>query len=273
MNDKTCVYRSSAGLTSLQLIEEKPNYFNQVPVTIMPLNENWVSCFDGVMGLNDAYNSVLSGEIDDYDSFADAYLVLSGIQNQITAEDMQAMREKKVLVFPDGGEAAYLTKDFSDAQTENILANIKKNIYLVSNCVDFSDEAFGTASGIAMKMKLLGMENTSGVIEKHMTKALQRRIELICSILSLTNGDEQTWREITFKFTRNIPVDTTAEINSLMQLRGLVSDRTLLSQLDFVADVNKELEAVKEQKLENLEVYSFGGLSAEESDTSEEGQV
>lgn len=229
----------------------------------MPLNENWTSCFDGVMGLNDAYNSVLSGEIDDFDSFADAYLVMSGVQNQITAEDMQAMREKKVLVFPEGGSAEYLTKNISDAQTENILANIKKNIYLVSNCVDFSDEAFGTSSGIAMKMKLLGMENISGIIEKHMTKALQRRVELICSILSLTNG-EGVWRDVAFKFTRNIPVDTSSEIDSIMKLRGLVSDRTLLAQLDFIPDVNKELEAVQAQKQENLELYSFSN-SGEES--------
>ena len=187
--DKTLVYKANDGLTSLSLLEERPNFFNQVPVCVMPLNEAWVSVYDGVMGLNDAYNSVLSGEIDDFDSFADAYLVMAGLQG-IEAEDLAAMRENKAIVMPDGGEVSYLTKNISDVQTENILSNIKKNIYLVANCVDFSDEAFGTSSGIAMKMKLLGMENQAGVIEKHMIKSLQKRIELICSILSLTGGEE-----------------------------------------------------------------------------------
>lgn len=259
MADCTKVYKSDQALSTLILLDTKPNYFHQVPVTIMPLYENWVSCFDSIMGLNDAYNSVLSGEIDDYDSFADAYLVMSGIQNQITKEDMEAMREKKVLVFPDGGSAEYLTKNISDAQTENILNNIKKNIYLVSNCVDFSDDAFGTSSGISMKMKLLGMENISGVIEKHMTKALQKRIELICSILSITSGEEE-WREASFKFTRNIPIDTSSEVQNIMSLRGLVSDRTLLSQLTFVKDIDKEMEDVKKQKEEYLSLYGEGQI-------------
>ena len=253
--DKTLVYKTNDGLTSLSLLEERPNFFNQVPVCVMPLNEAWVSVYDGVMGLNDAYNSVLSGEIDDFDSFADAYLVMAGLQG-IEAEDLAAMRENKAIVMPDGGEVSYLTKNISDVQTENILSNIKKNIYLVANCVDFSDEAFGTSSGIAMKMKLLGMENQAGVIEKHMIKSLQKRIELICSILSLTGGEE-VWRDININFTRNIPVDIQDEVNSIVGLRGLVSDRTLLSQLSFIKDIDEELKQRDIEREASLAMYSF----------------
>ena len=253
--DKTLVYKANDGLTSLSLLEERPNFFNQVPVCVMPLNEAWVSVYDGVMGLNDAYNSVLSGEIDDFDSFADAYLVMAGLQG-IEAEDLAAMRENKAIVMPDGGEVSYLTKNISDVQTENILNNIKKNIYLVANCVDFSDEAFGTSSGIAMKMKLLGMENQAGVIEKHMIKSLQKRIELICSILSLTGGEE-VWRDININFTRNIPVDIQDEVNSIVGLRGLVSDRTLLSQLSFIKDIDEELKQRDIEREASLAMYSF----------------
>lgn len=253
--DKTLVYKANDGLTSLSLLEEKPNFFNQVPVCVMPLNEAWVSVYDGVMGLNDAYNSVLSGEIDDFDSFADAYLVMAGLQG-VEAEDLAAMRENKAIVMPDGGEVSYLTKNISDVQTENILNNIKKNIYLVANCVDFSDEAFGTSSGIAMKMKLLGMENQAGVIEKHMIKSLQKRIELICSILSMTGGEE-VWRDININFTRNIPVDIQDEVNSIVGLRGLVSDRTLLSQLSFIKDIDEELKQRDIEREASLAMYSF----------------
>ena len=253
--DKTLVYKANDGLTSLSLLEERPNFFNQVPVCVMPLNEAWVSVYDGVMGLNDAYNSVLSGEIDDFDSFADAYLVMAGLQG-IEAEDLAAMRENKAIVMPDGGEVSYLTKNISDVQTENILNNIKKNIYLVANCVDFSDEAFGTSSGIAMKMKLLGMENQAGVIEKHMVKSLQKRIELICSILSLTGGEE-VWRDININFTRNIPVDIQDEVDSIVGLRGLVSDRTLLSQLSFIKDIDEELKQRDIEREASLAMYSF----------------
>ena len=110
-----------------------------------------------------------------------------------------------------------------------------------------------------MKMKLLGMENISGVIEKHMTNALQKRIELICSILSIPSGAEE-WREASFKFTRNLPIDTSSEVQNIMSLRGLVSDRTLLSQLTFVKDIDKEMEDVKKQKEEYLSLYGEGQI-------------
>ena len=49
-------------------------------------------------------------------------------------------------------------------------------------------------------------------------------------------------------------------------LKGSVSDATLLSQLPFIDDVNKELEAVEAQKLRNMEVYSFAPTTSGEDE-------
>ena len=52
-------------------------------------------------------------------------------------------------------------------------------------------------------------------------------------------------------------------INSL---KGTVSDATLLSQLDFIPDVNAELEAVQEQKASNMELYGFNAPTTGEDE-------
>ena len=75
------------------------------------------------------------------------------------------------------------------------LKDIDEQIHKISNSPDFSDDAFGTSSGIAMGYKLLGFENTAGAIAANMTKALQKRLELICAILKMVNGDA-IWRDI-----------------------------------------------------------------------------
>ena len=90
-----------------------------------------------------------------------------------------------------------------------------------------------------------------------MTKALQKRLELICAILKMVNGDA-IWRDIEITFTRNLPFDYASMAQLITQLKGTVSDRTLLSLLPFVSDIDKELEMVKETKLENQEIYGFG---------------
>lgn len=250
----TFVYRSDNSLSSFQLVEERPNFYNQVPITVFKLNDEEISIFDRIIGLQDAYNTLISGSIDDYVSFADAYLVLEGFDTD--EETVKLMKENRVMVIPQGGSATYLTKDIKTTAIENLLDRIDDKIHTIASCPNFADDAFGTSSGIALRYKLLGFENAASAIEKRMTMALQRRIELICSILSLTGGEEM-WRDIQIIFTRNIPVNATEIVQEVNSLRGLVSDKTLIAQIPFVTDVDAEMEAVKEQKEANISLYSF----------------
>ena len=109
------------------------------------------------------------------------------------------------------------------------------------------------------------METRAGKIEALMKKALQHRVEIICGIASLKLGEE-TFREIEITFTRNIPADTNETINLINSLKGIVSDQTLLSQLDFISDPAGEVEAVNKQKQENMALYSFGTPEMNEED-------
>ena len=237
------------------LQNEEPHYFSQCPANIFMLPDE-KSIFDCIMGLQDSVNELLSSEVDDYGAFVDAYMVLQGVDAD--ADDIAAMKENRVLLLPEGAVASWLTKNANDTQIENILKRIHDSIYRIAQCPDFSSESFvgGVSSGIAIQYRLTGMENRAGIIEGRMKKALQRRIEIICGIASLKFGEE-VFRDIQIDFKRNIPADTANTINMINALKGTVSDATLLGQLDFVSDVNAELEAVKEQKAENMSLYSF----------------
>lgn len=240
----------------LQFMKAEPHYFAQCPANIFTLPDE-KNIFDCIMGLQDAANELLSDEIDDYSAFCDAYLALVGVDAD--ADDVAAMKANRVLVLPEGADARWITKSANDAQVENILKRVHDAIYRIAACPDFSSESFvgGVSSGIAIQYRLTGMETRAGKIEALMKKALQRRIEIICGIASLKLGEE-VFREIEISFKRNIPEDTTSTINMINALKGTVSDATLLSQLDFIPDVNAELEAVQEQKQHNMALYSFG---------------
>ena len=244
--------------------DEEPHYFSQCPANIFNLPDE-KSIFDCVIGLQDAANELLSGEIDDYSAFCDAYLVLTGCD--LDSEDVATMKENRVLVLPEGAIAQWLTKNANDAQVENILKRIHDSIYRIAACPDFSSETFvgGVSSGIAIRYRLTGMETRAAKIAAEMKKALQRRVEIICGIASLKLGEE-VFRDINIDFKRNIPEDLTATINMINTLKGSVSDATLLSQLPFIDDVNKELEAVETQKLRNMEIYSFAPTTSGEDE-------
>ena len=254
---------------ALNFVGEDLHYFSQCPANIFSLPDE-KSIFDCIMGLQDSVNELLSSEVDDYGAFVDAYMILQGVDAD--ADDIASMKENRVLLLPEGAQASWLTKNANDTQVENILKRIHDSIYRIAQCPDFSSESFvgGVSSGIAIQYRLTGMENRAGIIEGRMKKALQRRIEIICGIASLKLG-EAIFRDIQIEFKRNIPADITSTINMINSLKGTVSDATLLSQLDFIPDVNAELEAVQEQKQENMSLYSFSSIGAqnEEEDDDE----
>ena len=249
---------------------EEQHYFNQCPANIFYLQDE-KSIFDCVMGLQDSANELVSAEIDDYSAFCDAYLTLTGMDAD--ADDIASMKRNRVLVLPEGAQAAWLTKNASDAQVENILKRIHDSIYRIAQCPDFSSETFvgGVSSGIAIRYRLTGMETRAAGICAEMKKALLRRIELICGVASLMVGEE-IFSNVEIEFKRNIPEDMTSTINMINSLKGSVSDATLLSQLPFISDVNAELEALQEQKAANMELYGFNAPTIGEEEEEEVDQ-
>ena len=255
-SDKDIKHYEMAGENgNLTFLSEEPHYFSQCPANIFNLPDER-SIFDCVLSLQDAANELLSSEIDDYSAFCDAFLLLAGVDADI--EDIAAMKKNRVLILPEGANAQWLTKNANDTQIENILKRIHDSIYRIAQCPDFSSESFigGVSSGVAIRYRLTGMETRAAKIVAEMKKALQRRVEIICGVASLKLGEE-VFRDIDIDFKRNIPEDLTTTINLINSLKGSVSDATLLGQLPFIEDVNKELEAVQEQKAANIELYSF----------------
>ena len=232
------------------------HYFGQCPANIFYLPDE-KSIFDCILSLQDSVNELVSAEIDDYSAFCDAYLTLENMDAD--TDEILSMKENRVLLLPEGGKAAWLTKNVNDAQVKNILDRAHSSIYRVSQCVDFSLENVGggVSSGIAIRYRLTGMETRAGKIEGEMKKALQRRIEIICGIASLKLGEE-VFRDVEIHFERNIPTDNAEIVNIVNALKGTVSDATLLGMIPGITDVESEMELIKQQKAENMSLYNFG---------------
>lgn len=257
-------YKSTMGFKSFNLIKEEPHYFGMVPITVFQLNENRKSIFDQIITLQDAYNELLSAEVDDFQSFADAYLVLKGMMGT-DPEDLADAKRTRAFMIDSDADVSYLTKNISDTQIENMLSNINDAIHKIANSPDFNDEKLLAQSGIAMRYKLVGFENASSAIEAEMRKALQRRIELICAIANL-KGSESVWRDIKITFTRNLPTNLTETAQVVNSLRGLVSDQTLLSLLPFITDTQAEMDRLAEEKQANYSLYSNSFPTGNESE-------
>lgn len=228
--------------------EPRPHYFDGVPVIEYPNNEARRGDFEGVMTLVDAYNKAQSLTLDDMEDFTDAYLILKGMGGT-TAEDVAELRRNKVINIDAEGGAEWLIKNLNDTYIENIKTRLQNDIHKFSSIPDMSDDAFaGNASGVAIKYKLIGLEQIRSRKERCFKKGLQRRIELIAGMLKMKSKADIDFRNIEITFTANIPANNQEQADIVKTLYGLVSQKRLLSLLPFVTDPAEELEELKREQ-------------------------
>ena len=172
-----------------------PHYFGQVPLNFYFNNSDASGDFEPIISLVDAYNKLQSESVNDFELFADSYLAITGMGGT-DKEDIERLRENRVLLLEEGGEAQWLTKNVNDAYIENLKSRISSDIYRFSGSVDMTDDTIGqSASGIAIKYRLLNFENRVSVTERFFKKGLMRRYEMICHMLN-TMGANYDWRLI-----------------------------------------------------------------------------
>ena len=254
-------YVAINNFNSFTALGAEEHFFKEVPVAIFNLNEENFSIFDKIVTLQDAYNKLLSDEINDFESFVDAYMVLKNVS--ATEEELAAMKQTRTILLDGEDDVSYLTKDFNTDQISQLLDDINVSIRTVANSPDFSSEEFGAgvSSGIALQFKLVGFNNTASNIEAQMRKALQKRIELLNNVLSLVDTESF---DVDIVFNYNLPTSIADVITNVNALRGLVSDETLLAQIPFIDDVAMEMQRIDAQNESYNTVYDFNLHEEEE---------
>ena len=272
-------YQCGNNYNDFTLLDSYKHYFGMVPIAIFKNNEEELGDFETVISLIDAYDKLESDSLNDFEYFVDAYLALYGFTAE--PEDIQQMKENRVLLMDEGTSAEWLTKNVSDNNIENIKNRIDADIHKFAKCPNMADKEFASnASGVAIKFKLLGTENKVSIKERKFKRGLQQRLELLATINGVLS-DGFDWRSIDIVFSRNIPSNDTDIANMVNTLSGIVSEETLLAQLPFIEngqDEIKRLDADKEKNKENNPFfqssmdYETGAMAEGEEEEKDKAQ-
>lgn len=243
---KITTYKSENVIESLKLDSEVTHPFNAVPVIEYKNNADMFGDYQQILSLIDAYDNALTDAVMTSNYFADAYLMLRGVT--LDKEDVDAIREKRIMVFDDSqAGAGFLEKgNAGTQQNESLRDSLATDIFRFAHCPDLSNETtLGNASGISIKYRMLGTENLTAIKERMFRIGLAKRMELIATFYHIT---EDTLEEVDFVFTRNIPTNDVENADVVQKLHNIVSDETLFSLLPFVDDIEEEKARVQEQR-------------------------
>ncbi|OHX39241.1 phage portal protein [Cytobacillus oceanisediminis] len=242
------------------LYDEKPHMFEYDPLFGVANNKELKGDAEKVLTLIDAYDRTLSDASNEIEQYRLAYLILKGMGAD--EEFLANLKKNGVFeLFGKEDDVRYLTKDINDALIEHHLDRLEENILRFAKSVNFSDESFGgNVTGVAMKYKLMALENKCITMERKFASSLRYQFKVLFSAWAKRKGfRKEDYLNVYFGFKRNLPANINDEALTSKELKGLVSEKTRLSLLSFVDDAEWELEEMKKDevlygnKLEPLE--------------------
>lgn len=220
-------YSADSDFNKIKRIDQRAHNFKQVPVVVFNLNQERQGIFEQIIPLQDASNSLVSDQIDNEDALADAYMVIKGLAPD--KDVAKQIKQDKIMFMDTDASAEYLIKNVNDSHVKNMIDHIEDSIYRITNCPDFNDPSFRADSGVAMEYKLVGFSNVSKAIMNRFERALRKRIELFQEINYIKTGNSFT--DVKIVFHQNLPDNMESIARVANQLRGILSDRTLLGMI------------------------------------------
>lgn len=258
-----------------QPINTASHLYQAVPAVEFFANTERLSLVGKISTLVNAYDSAFSRKANQVDYFDQAYLKILGIplqKDRDTGEPILDLGANKVLYSPDAdaanGQVDFISKPDGDNMQENMLNRLKDDIFQTSMVANLNDEAFsGNASGVAIRYKLLSMQNQAAFEERKFTIALRYLLGTLLGVGKIVGSADtnEMKKDLMFKFDRNIPLNTADEAQTASTLNGIVSKETQLSVLSIVDDPKAEIKRMQDEQQEAVKQAVKNAASATDS--------
>lgn len=235
---------------------EEEHFFREVPIVEYQNNDERQGDYEQCIPLIDGLNELLSDRLTDKKKFVNSILAVFGIT--IDDDDMKVVRDERYLDgMPTDARIEYIQKVFDEGSMSVLCNDIIREIHKMTLTVDMTDENFaGNSSGQALMLKLMTMNILVKSKMRNFEKGLKKRFEMYNTWLTVKGEmlpiDK---KEVDIIFTVALPIDKAEILSTVTQLQGIVDNKTLLSQLWFVKDVDVVMENLRIQKEEQQQEY------------------
>lgn len=240
------------GAFNLSNYTVKKHLYKEVPVVEWWNNRFRQGDFENELSLIDAYDSAQSDTANYMSDLNDALLVINGdlTSADIGIEDAIEMKKANMLLLESGVDhsgkqtnlsAEYIYKQYDVAGSEAYKTRIVNDIYKLSKVPNLEDDRFNAQqSGVALRYKLLGLDQIRSIKESFYTRSLRKRYRLIENIHDGLSDTKITADDLTFTFHENIPEDVWAEVERYVTIGGKVSETTLMELASFIDNADDE---------------------------------
>lgn len=248
--DDKNIYRYEGQISGLKLIETKPNLYGYCPLQGVPNNNELIGDAEKVLAEIDAYDRVVSDSSNQIEGQVHSKEVYENVN--ISPEEIAMGNYTGALKFYSGaagGRIYKLESNINDGFVEHHLARLEKNIYRFSKTPNLNDEAFGNASGVALKFKLTSLETKCGMFQAKMMSAGVYMFKLLAHAWGV-RGTTVDPLQCVMDFKRNFPLDIESEARAAQALigAGLPKEIAYAIAISSIDDIDYVMALIEEEQ-------------------------
>ena len=249
--DNQFIHYFEGQLNSLVFKQKDPHLFNYCPLQGVPNNRELMGDAEKLLANIDDYDSAYSDNSNDIEGFANAYMVFKNCR--VDKDTMRTANATGVIgIDVDDPESpydvSYLTKNIDGSFVSGHLDRAEDNIYRFSKTPNLNDPKFTAVSGMALRIKMSGLETKAGTFEAKQVSADTYMFKL------LTSSYEK--KKISFdpmqcsvKYNRNFPTDFQSEAQAVQALIAAgLPKQIAFKALSFVDDIGVVMRLIETEK-------------------------
>ncbi|MGN0243865.1 MAG: phage portal protein, partial [Lachnospiraceae bacterium] len=231
--------------------EPEMHCFDYCPLQGIPNNLEMMGDAEKVIDLIDNYDSNFSDNANDIEGFANAYMVFKNCSVDDGMMD-NANATGVIGIMPDDENAPYdvsfLTKNIQDSFVSSHLDRTEDNIYRFSRTPNLNDPEFNASSGIALKLKMTGLETKTATFEAKQESADRYMFKVLESSFA-KRKIAFDYLQCSIQYNRNFPVDFTGDAQAVQALIAAgLPKQIAFKALSFIDDIDYVMNLIEEEK-------------------------
>ena len=215
---------------------------NVFPIIEWKFNDDAIPTLVNIKDFIDLQDLNLSDLANNVEDIQEAIWILENYNGQNLSEFMEDLKVKKSIKVGQGGSAKPETIDIPIEARTKLYELCDKNIYKFGFGINFSErDNLGNVSGVALKWSYAPLEQKSNSIDNYGQEALNQLFNILFKLM----GMDYDSNDLEFVFDRTMIANEQEQTSTVMSASSVLSQKTILSNLPMVKDVEEEIEELE----------------------------
>jgi SPP1 family phage portal protein len=249
--------------------------WGKVPFVPLWNNDEHTTDLEPVKAHIDVYDIIESDFANNIEDLQDAVIKLvnyGGITENLN-EFIMYLKKYKVLPLDAEGNAEYMTTEIPVIARETMLQTLRNNIFDFGQGVDVTQTGDGNITNVVIKNRYAGLDLKANDTEARIIDFVKELAWFCNEYLRMTGQKQDVIKDINMIFNRSIIINTKEIIDGVVASKGIISDRTAISNHPWVTDVDEEIKQMKKEREEMAaQINLDGGMEDEDEQQEANGE-